>query len=1815
MANTELLRLHQALIKANYQISQSELENALAIFNVHRSLEAVVGCLRTLFELIERHGLGDLFVTLIGDDFGLLQSISQFKSAPEYFLECKGLDDGIQPFRPHTGDSPCMDILQVYSQMPERSEEFELVALWFIYLFLKFRQKYPVDLSYSDYLSSEEKRYADLGPYFALVNAAQKIRQLSQEEGALERIRFALNDLSEGRGQDLAHALHFVKHRRLSVLQLSDQWCLTDTSNRIVTKKLAGINQVLPAELKRLIRLVWPKDKNNDNGRRKDKSASKAKVGSKSLATVNELFVEEVELEGTSTLLVSDGIPPVAETDDVAENSCHWSDGDEHEHHELTAMVLVGDGENLHQNSVSAKGKRDAIQRQNVSPRYNNDYLSVTAVRYLTGLVSDFTQEQELGVKRAKLAIILCLLTGRDLDQVVSLAVVDEADFDNAPSWLMYCPSSKTLWIRAVTPVVTNIPDFCSPYKKVLHSHNPYLAIAVPDQWHQYFSEAILAGFGRPEQGASTSKKSVLAEVRALLSDSPESFSITTRGIANVLRKQLALVSHEDIALVKVITDTKGGDVQSVLHYASFKADDVASVWSQALAKVWENHPIKIRVSAPDTECWLGSFHAIDTKKLAVQLRALLERIKQFTPANWLNSDDKRNYIRYYNLVTLYTLLWCQLACVSRGRKTVAPVGLCSGWALISDKHHQNGGMERLLPLTEQFQQQLTIYYSFVNNLAVTIPSLRKQVEGWRDGVVQFRFINENGTVLPYRPKYLSSIEILDALPANWARKVVQSNHPHLEGWYVNVAMGHWSTGRHPWSKMSSFVPNDFRGKFLQQQSAYESSFGFEPLDIPGLKALPQIPASYYEIKPPEKRLVKLSEGQEKELTLALEQCLSKVSELVGDKFRVRDQVVEHLLPFADDKVMLHEFGSRVCLKIRARHNIPIFWERMDSASQEDWVLSYQSFLDLCWFDQYILPSVESNLSALPAVPRTAQMACEEVNWADVDLLVEIGRLIAVLALRQGLLSWHAMQSFLKAFRRGGVSFNGVVLVELGVDIKPQPAGPKRTVSITPYVLAYLQVLNTECPALIKLLMNQPARKFFDKAKSGLKAYLESVSGMHVMSTSNFLDMLLQRLMLEAGPMLASYASGSIATHDMSVSSVACIEGISSRGELELEDEKQRPWNEMNRDWKGFEPVGAAHAFDGFLQAEITSKPMANKHLNAVKPDTAEEQLIVGYAKWLLKYVLSTSRLAIRGQVEALKQSIEVAIWALAVSSLKKTKIIDHDWIDDMVGDFKRAFPENQVDKALYELRHYFSTDSAKRLLANFSIKADVPMHAKSSVRTRVLSEEQRKLILNEIEFKVRGNDRASYMFLGLAFQLGVSIGARRGELLQLRGVDVLGDLFRIQEYDGASIKTSNGIRNVPIEILPKEIKSIFKAKKIVGHQAALAHDEDFVLPNPDHAFDQLNKWIQKATGDESLSMHVLRHTFASSFVLSLLVPPSDRELLIGEMPWTKGLLRYDDVLKQLTFGAGNQGQGLYLLACLIGHGHPATTLRHYVHTLAVALYSHLRNREQVDLFNAFKRRSASSQTMRKRIGKASDLDQGERNRYVSETLNDAYQRVSPNWVIYASKLSSVGPTDEYLAALELYKNLLTFAEAYAHGKPLKRAAFDVAAIAERLQEVGNIKSGKIGSLTARHSLTTNGSRLFPECNRPQLIEAAVIQFICWFESLRKKALSDLGWVLESWLHHVKSSSGRMLITEGDEERLAGLCANTDIKLIRPKSNEARSKGKVYVQLYASNDGVDDIRSKAALSWLVPWYYAILPQLNQLDAKPVIGEEQMDLFV
>ncbi len=206
-----------------------------------------------------------------------------------------------------------------------------------------------------------------------------------------------------------------------------------------------------------------------------------------------------------------------------------------------------------------------------------------------------------------------------------------------------------------------------------------------------------------------------------------------------------------------------------------------------------------------------------------------------------------------------------------------------------------------------------------------------------------------------------------------------------------------------------------------------------------------------------------------------------------------------------------------------------------------------------------------------------------------------------------------------------------------------------------------------------------------------------------------------------------------------------------------------------------------------------------------------------------------------------------------------------------------------------------------------------------------------------------------SRVVLTLTFRCGL----RRGEVFGLRLCDIedaAGIYLHVRRYPGHSLKTRNAIRTIRIDaLLPTPERALLRRWILHRHtmlagRSREAVQQERLLATSDMPSDTASKQgtvrrvmqaLHAVTGEPRLVLHHLRHACATWVWLKLRAPDYPEVVNYAtSMPALCQELGQARRLRVLLCGATSGPSRVYsnLVARILGHGMPGTSLEHYIH-------------------------------------------------------------------------------------------------------------------------------------------------------------------------------------------------------------------------------------------------------------------------------------------
>ena len=383
---------------------------------------------------------------------------------------------------------------------------------------------------------------------------------------------------------------------------------------------------------------------------------------------------------------------------------------------------------------------------------------------------------------------------------------------------------------------------------------------------------------------------------------------------------------------------------------------------------------------------------------------------------------------------------------------------------------------------------------------------------------------------------------------------------------------------------------------------------------------------------------------------------------------------------------------------------------------------------------------------------------------------------------------------------------------------------------------------------------------------------------------------------------------------------------------------------------------------------------------------------------------------------------------------------------------------------------------------------------------------------------------------------------------------------------------------------------------------------------NGDNYFDAVNKLVQSKAADPHVHLHTLRHTVASRLLLSALSDAVDYDKVDLQFPWLSDFRLPASQMEVLFGGEGQSGHGLQAIAALLGHSHPLTTLRHYIHTLGIAFYAHLSELPAPDLMRAFEQRLGASRTMRRRAQMWREAIEGmgsaAANAFVHQRLLDEAEALCPGVVHAEEQARTAAPmSDQEPPETPIYDpqaisyQRLAQVEEIMRGEAPNDIGLDVGQVWTALAAIYEIQTGKRGSCKKRHPVyaVLDGRRL-PHRLPARSPTRAAAGLCLWLERLRTDHRELFHWLVDRWLHTSENEFGRMRLDAEDRARWEQLVDTFSVAPLpeskqfkrKPDSNRADRVQQWWRIRHRNPEGGFNHRDVSAMRWVLTWTCALL---------------------
>ncbi|MCK7609212.1 tyrosine-type recombinase/integrase [Acinetobacter portensis] len=1620
-------------INQNENIEEQQLIQALFLLRAHYSLAGIVVICQRIFTLIADDELLEF-----RDELNTLKIISRLQDSskyPHFFSETTDRNKHkLTPLRPYTGDSGICDLLLIQAGISRNNQSFDTVITWFLEQIFYFQKNVHTLEIYSNYLSGDGSIKLKAQKGSRVYNAFLAIRQLGDpsHEDILERVK------------------------DLVTQNEPEQW-IRSMSAGSEDKRL---NEVFYA-LKLFLSQIW------DNNRLKNKKKRRE-------------FLHRIGLKHQKLILqrygsLSIAIQPLQEIDEIHRGLISEVFADDEIEEDETPLeplftLFLAEQSDLIRGLYASKSIFQHVEATNVGLVWTKWRLSLNSIQQVLRLCQPSPADSSL-ILRAKLALILSLLTGRSVTELTAPCFSQNTDQNNIAIQYDHTLSAYVLSVLAGTPTLKTKPEdskFHVPWTKKLH-------LVLPSELNDLVNQV-------KNLGIRTRQLAVEREVRRLINSVPQELEVSLKSIRDILPRLLYEHSQGDLAVVKAVTNESGRNYDNLIHYASFEQKKLEQLWSDCLRTIKIDIPQYIHTSSER----VGSPIGIKIVEIQNEITRIKNRINQ--------AYEQKNWQVLFDNLTLYTALWMNLATAGRGIKQPFPKWISQpGWALIQDKHHQDESTDRYVPLT---------------------PALIKQIQGLR-GLMRMlgEQVEPRVDLSSYALQLFDSHQI-EGLVRNWARKLVRSDHNQLPGRFKDAGLGHWIRGRHPWDMLSVFPVSVFKQQWLDVQENLQKQLGFEYFEgfdffkikhIPTFVLTQETKTAQVETKP----RIQYSENDVKEWLKNSE--YESYFPLIFEENPEPQVALElgHLLAShlaKNTNIDLPEAIKAYCAYIRDKTKIPLFVQLPQKANRT-WLTSENSFSTWCYIEQNLLDLIQKDLEHLPE-----HQNCD----------VEIGRLLVVLSMYSQLCRVSHLQAMLEfiASDQHIVAMGNSRLVELTVNNDRSVTKIRRTVLLSPYVSTLILVGRQYLQPRLKEILAQPRNQQRTAWQKCFNTYLKQIGVKSTLSLAQWLKALQQNVMLNSTPLIAGYISGQVLTEDLSINELL---RLSEYEKLTTNLDSTEPESEIEIDDEQLhlsDILAMIQQLKGESRSSIWLKQLANNETNHYSVN-----LLTCFVRWLiLRCDAEELSLQNRNMIHLHLAIVSAGILGFS-EDLTKDSQIDEDVFQKWMELTQEHFPHRKHLAAWNRFRDFLIqlNDNRIKLHKRTAHQASAKVFSKNEVQQIVQ-------ILQSVESGV--NDAALRLEIQRHFRLSAAMGVRRSETLHLRPLDIDEDMLRIRPYGEHQLKTLGSERVVPMNLLSQTIQNglddIYKNKKY----SILMSDE-----NSEHRpfFDQISKILKKVTGDVDLSLHHLRHTFASTYALKCLQTVVDFKALTLELPWLQTWMPSNEQFNTLVGNEGQVGQGIKAISRVLGHLHESTTLKHYVHILFLATYAYSMQQQQPNLHTAFFKRVMSRSNLFRHFQAIHQQD-GNLKYELRDTIEKYVlkKRQSQRWVIYAQKIeNSTGKVIKH----ELFQKFEDVERYLISGRGQPRV--DIESWKRALITMANIPSGKRGSNIGRHPLSTQGKL----ARLPELLSAvdfnSAQEILERFDYLEQNQSETYNWLIKKWLYESNVTKVLMHFTAEDEPMLS----------------------------------------------------------------------------
>ena len=508
-------------INQNENIEEKELIQALFLLRAHYSLAGIVVICQRIFTLI-----GDDELPEFRDELNTLKIISRLQDSEEYaHFFSETIDRNTHtptPLRPYTGDSGICDLLLIQAGRSRNNESFDTVIIWFLEQIFHFQKKVHTLGLYSSYLKGDGSIKLKAQKGSRVYNAFLAIRLLGDQgnEYILEQVKELL-------------------------IQNSPKQLIHLMSAGSEDKRLNDVFYIL----KLFLSQIWQNDPLKNKKKRRE-------------------FLHRIGLKHRKLILqrygsLSIAIQPLEDVDEIHRGLVSEVFEDNEIEEDETPLeplftFFLAEQSDLIRGFYASKSTSQHIEAANVGLVWTKSRLSLISIQEIFRLCQPSHTDTSL-ILRAKLALILSLLTGRSVSELTAPRFSQNADQNNIAIQYDHTLSAYVLSVFAGTPTLKKKPEdskFHVPWTNELH-------LVLPIELNDLVSQVKNLGITRHHMA-------VERDVSELINRVPKELEISLKSIRDILPRLLYDHSQGDLAVVKAVTNASGRNYDNLIHYASF---------------------------------------------------------------------------------------------------------------------------------------------------------------------------------------------------------------------------------------------------------------------------------------------------------------------------------------------------------------------------------------------------------------------------------------------------------------------------------------------------------------------------------------------------------------------------------------------------------------------------------------------------------------------------------------------------------------------------------------------------------------------------------------------------------------------------------------------------------------------------------------------------------------------------------------------------------------------------------------------------------------------------------------------------------------------------------------------------------------------------------------------------------------------------------------------------------------------------------------------------------------------------------------------